>query len=142
MDLALEHDDPPRSRISGSLTHADPAAARADGHISQEDLWIKDVTVTTGLVDTFTIPTMLDLIAAGRIDPVPFTSHRFALGEPMAAYDTFGSAAETNSRAEDILGVRPDVAVRRRRAEGTQGRRVTRSHGRVRLGSICRLVDA
>jgi hypothetical protein len=29
---------------------------------------------------------MLDLIAAGRIDPVPFiTSHRFALGEPMAA---------------------------------------------------------
>jgi alcohol dehydrogenase len=62
-----------------------------------EELWIKDVTITTGLVDTFTIPTLLDLIAAGRIDPVTFTSHRFALGDAMSAYDTFARAAETNA---------------------------------------------
>jgi alcohol dehydrogenase len=61
------------------------------------DLWIKDVTITTGLVDTFTIPTLLDLIAARRIDPVPFTAHRFPLGDAMAAYDTFAHAADTNA---------------------------------------------
>ena len=33
-----------------------------------EKLWIKGVTITTGLVDTFTTPTLLKLIASGRLD--------------------------------------------------------------------------
>jgi alcohol dehydrogenase len=62
-----------------------------------EKLWIKGVTVTTGLVDTFTTPTLLALIAQGRLDGTPFTTHRFMLSEAMEAYDVFGAAAETNA---------------------------------------------
>ena len=60
-----------------------------------EKLWIRDVTITTGLVDTFTTPRLLELIASGRLDATPFATHRFPLDETMAAYDTFGDAAET-----------------------------------------------
>ncbi len=62
-----------------------------------EKLWIRDVTITTGLVDTFTTPTLLSLIEQGRLDPTPFATHRFTLDETMAAYDVFGAAAETNA---------------------------------------------
>src|SRR4029079_12601241 len=62
-----------------------------------ETLWIKDVTITTGLVDTFTTPRLLQLIAGGRLDPTPFATHRSTLGETLAAYDTFAAAAETNA---------------------------------------------
>jgi alcohol dehydrogenase len=47
------------------------------------------VDVRAGLVDTRTIPTLLGLIAAGRLDPQPFTTHRFPLKDAMDAYDTF-----------------------------------------------------
>jgi alcohol dehydrogenase len=62
-----------------------------------ETLWIRDVTITTGLVDTFTTPQLLKLIAEGRLDPTPFATHRFPLGDTMAAYDTFGDAARTHA---------------------------------------------
>ncbi len=62
-----------------------------------ESLWIRDVTITTGLVDTFTTPTLLRLILEGRLDATPFATHRFALEETMAAYDTFAAAADTNA---------------------------------------------
>jgi alcohol dehydrogenase len=62
-----------------------------------ETLWIKDVTITTGLVDTFTTPRLLQLIAGGRLDPTPFATHRFALGDTIWAYETFAAASETNA---------------------------------------------
>jgi alcohol dehydrogenase len=62
-----------------------------------EKLWIRDVLITTGLVDTFTTPKLLKLIASGRLDPTVFATHRFSLEETMAAYDVFGAAAETNA---------------------------------------------
>jgi alcohol dehydrogenase len=70
------------------------------GHSAQlhlEKLWIRDVTITTGLVDTFSIPQLLRLIASGRLDPSLFATHRFALGDTMTAYDTFADAANTNA---------------------------------------------
>jgi alcohol dehydrogenase len=62
-----------------------------------EKLWIRDVTITTGLVDTVTTPRLLKLIAEGRLDATPFATHRFPLDETMAAYDTFAAAAETDA---------------------------------------------
>jgi alcohol dehydrogenase len=62
-----------------------------------ETLWIRDVTITTGLVDTFTTPSLLKLIAGGRLDPTPFATHRFPLDETMSAYDTFAAAGETHA---------------------------------------------
>jgi alcohol dehydrogenase len=70
------------------------------GHSAQlhlEKLWIRDVTITTGLVDTFSIPQLMRLIASGRLDPSLFATHHFALGDTMSAYDTFADAANTNA---------------------------------------------
>ena len=62
-----------------------------------ERLWIRGVTITTGLVDTFTTPKLMRLIAEGRLDPTPFATHRFELEETMEAYETFADAATTNA---------------------------------------------
>jgi alcohol dehydrogenase len=62
-----------------------------------EKLWIRDVTITTGLVDTSTTSKLLRLIESGRLDPTPFATHRFALEDTEQAYDVFAAAAETHA---------------------------------------------
>ena len=62
-----------------------------------ETLWIRNVTITTGLVDTFATPRLLQLVERGRLDPTPFATHRFSLDETMAAYDVFADAATTHA---------------------------------------------
>jgi alcohol dehydrogenase len=62
-----------------------------------EKLWIRDVTLTTGLVDTFSTPQLLKLVASGHLDPTLFATHRFALGDTMEAYDVFGDAGRTGA---------------------------------------------
>jgi alcohol dehydrogenase len=62
-----------------------------------EKLWSRDVTITTGLVDTFTVPQLLKLVASSKIDATQFITHRFPLSETMAGYDTFANAAETKA---------------------------------------------
>lgn len=62
-----------------------------------QDLWIKDIAITTGLVSATTTPMLLKLVAQGKLHPEQFVTHRFRLGEFMDAYDTFGRAAETKA---------------------------------------------
>jgi alcohol dehydrogenase len=62
-----------------------------------EDLWIRNVTVTTGLVDTYSTPTLLRLIASRQIDAGRFITHHFDLDEFVEAYDVFGRAADTGA---------------------------------------------
>ena len=62
-----------------------------------EKLWIRDVLITTGLVDTTTTPKLLRLIETGRLDPTAFATHRFALDDTEQAYDVFGAAAESHA---------------------------------------------
>jgi len=62
-----------------------------------EKLWIRDVLITTGLVDANTTAKLLRLIEGGRLDPTPFATHHFALAEAERAYDVFGAAAETHA---------------------------------------------
>jgi alcohol dehydrogenase len=62
-----------------------------------ETLWIRDVTITTGLVDAFTTAKLLKLVADGKLDATPFVTHRFPLSDTMSAYDTFGDAATTHA---------------------------------------------
>lgn len=70
-----------------------------------EKLWIRNVLITTGLVDTFTTPRLLQLIQAGRLDPTPFATHRFPLGEVMKAYDVFADAAKTQALKVTLSGL-------------------------------------
>ncbi len=62
-----------------------------------QDLWIRDIAITTGLVSTSTTPMLLKLVAQGQLTPGQFVSHRFALDEMMDAYDVFERAAETEA---------------------------------------------
>jgi alcohol dehydrogenase len=81
----------PGGRVANIGVHGKAA------HLHLEKLWIRDVTITTGLVDTFSIPQLMRLIASGRLDPSLFATHRFPLGETMAAYDTFADAANSGA---------------------------------------------
>lgn len=81
----------PGGRVANVGVHEKPAT------LHLEKLWIRNVTITTGLVDTYTIPTLLKTIQAGTLDPTRFTTHRFSLDQAMEAYDTFARAGETNA---------------------------------------------
>ena len=81
----------PGGHVANIGVHGKPAT------LHLEKLWIRDVTITTGLVDTFSIPQLLRLIASGRLDPSLFATHHYPLGETMAAYDTFADAASTGA---------------------------------------------
>ena len=81
----------PCGRVANIGVHGRPVT------LHLEKLWIRDVTVTTGLVDTYTIPRLMKLVSSGRLDPTIFATHHFALGETMSAYDTFADAASTNA---------------------------------------------
>jgi alcohol dehydrogenase len=59
-----------------------------------EKLWIHNVTITTGLVDTRTTPMLLKNVTAGRLQPRKLITHEFKLDDMMMAYDTFGNAAK------------------------------------------------
>src|ERR1019366_5880408 len=55
----------PGGRVANIGVHGKPAT------LHLETLWTRDVTITTGLVDTFSIPQLLRLIERGRLDPTP-----------------------------------------------------------------------
>ncbi|HTT91568.1 MAG TPA: hypothetical protein VMF65_18580 [Acidimicrobiales bacterium] len=56
--------------------------APATFHLEQP--WSRDITITTGLVDTLTIPTFFRLMVGGQFDARRFVTHRFALDDMMA----------------------------------------------------------
>ena len=62
-----------------------------------ESLWIKDVTITTGLVDTYSTPTLLTMAGSGQLDTSRFVTHRFGIDEMMEGYDVFAQAADTGA---------------------------------------------
>jgi alcohol dehydrogenase len=82
---------------------------RAGGHVANigvhgkpatlhlEDLWIRNITITTGLVDTYSTPTLLTMLGAEQLDVGHMITHRFPLEDFMAAYDVFAKPAETGA---------------------------------------------
>jgi alcohol dehydrogenase len=104
----------PGGRVANVGVHGHPAT------LHLERLWIRDVTITTGLVDTCTTPRLLKLIAEGRLDATPFATHRFALDDTMDAYDVFADAANTQS-LKVVLEAAPVAGERRMREESLVG---------------------
>ena len=79
-----------------------------------ERLWIRDVLITTGLVDTFTTPKLLKLIADGRLDPTPFATHRFPLARrrrPTTSSPTRRETQRAQGRPEaEPVAPEPELA--------------------------------
>jgi alcohol dehydrogenase len=81
----------PGGRVANVGVHGRPAT------LHLETLWIRNVTITTGLVDTYSTPRLLTMLAAGQLDTGRFVTHRFGLDEMMDAYDVFADAADTGA---------------------------------------------
>jgi alcohol dehydrogenase len=59
--------------------------------------WARDITITTGLVDAWSTPTLMRLVAAGQLDAGRFVTHHFSMNEFEQAYDVFGDAASNGA---------------------------------------------
>jgi alcohol dehydrogenase len=79
-------------RAGGTVANIGVHGASTTLHL--EELWIKNITITTGLVSGSTIPTLLNLARDGRMEAEKLGTHHFALGEMEQAYDVFGAAGE------------------------------------------------
>ncbi|MER6441232.1 zinc-dependent alcohol dehydrogenase family protein [Streptomyces sp. NPDC001185] len=87
----------PGGHVANVGVHGKPAT------LHLEDLWIKNVTITTGLVDTYSTPTLLRMMAAGRLPTSSLVTHTFPLEAMEEAYDVFSRAADT-SALKVVLG--------------------------------------
>lgn len=58
-----------------------------------QKLWIKNITLTTGLVNTNTTPMLMKTLESGKLKPAEMITHRFPFGEFMRAYEVFSDAA-------------------------------------------------
>ena len=82
-------------RPGGHVANVGVHGAPATLHL--EDLWIKNITITTGLVDTYSTPTLLRMAAAGRLPTSELVTHTFPLEHMEEAYDVFSRAADTGA---------------------------------------------
>ncbi|WNG83083.1 zinc-dependent alcohol dehydrogenase family protein [Mycobacterium sp. ITM-2016-00316] len=82
-------------RAGGHVANIGVHGAPATLHL--EDIWIKNLTITTGLVDTYSTPTLVDLVAGNRLDTAAMITHRFTFDDFEAAYDVFSRPAETGA---------------------------------------------
>ncbi len=59
-----------------------------------QKLWIQNITLTTGLVNTNTTPMLLKTVESGKVQPEQLVTHRFKFDEMLKAYEVFGNAGE------------------------------------------------
>ena len=81
----------PGGHIANIGVHGEPAT------LHLEEQWIRNITVTTGLVDTYSTPTLLRLVTSHQIDAGRFVTHHFGLNDFTEAYDVFSHASETGA---------------------------------------------
>lgn len=81
----------PGGRIANVGVHGEPAT------LHLEEQWIRNITITTGLVDTYSTPTLMRLVASRQVDARKFITHHFGMDEFPEAYDVFARAAETGA---------------------------------------------
>lgn len=62
-----------------------------------QNLWIRNVTITTGLVNTNTTPMLLKTVESGKLQPEQLITHRFDFQEFPKAYEVFSNAADSKA---------------------------------------------
>jgi alcohol dehydrogenase len=81
----------PGGRIANIGVHGGPAT------LHLQDIWSRDLTITTGLVDTVSTPTLLRLLLSEQLAAEQFVTHHFTFDQFDDAYDTFARAADTGA---------------------------------------------
>jgi alcohol dehydrogenase len=79
----------------GVIANVGVHGAKVDLHL--EELWSRNITITTRLVDTVSTPMLLKTVEAKRLRPEQLVTHRFALSDILEAYETFARAADTHA---------------------------------------------
>ena len=79
----------------GNIANIGVHGKKVDLHL--ECLWDRNISITTRLVDTATIPMLFKTVASRKIDPKILITHRFKFDQILDAYETFGNAASTKA---------------------------------------------
>ena len=79
----------------GTIANIGVHGTKVDLHLEQ--LWSRNITITTRLVDTVSTPMLLNVLRSHKIDPKRLITHRFKLEAIIDAYETFTQAAKTRA---------------------------------------------
>jgi len=60
--------------------------------LNKQALWTKNITIRMGVVNTTTIPLLLNTILGGKLDPGQLITHRLPFAEILRAYELFAHA--------------------------------------------------
>jgi alcohol dehydrogenase len=83
----------------GTVANIGVHGKKVDLHL--ENLWDRNITITTRLVDTVSTPMLLNILRSHKIDPKLLITHRFKLDHILDAYETFAHA--TNTKALKVI---------------------------------------
>ncbi len=73
------------------------AVVGVHGHsvdLQLQKLWSKNITITTGLVNTNTTPILLKSVVSGKLNPKRLITHHFSLENIIEAYRVFADAGK------------------------------------------------
>jgi len=99
VDVAIEAVGYPETLLTAAAlvrpggTIANVGVHGAPVELPMHEMWIQNVTLTMGLVDTVSIPTLLKMVASGRIPAEKMGTHTFTFDQMDEAYDVFANAA-------------------------------------------------
>jgi alcohol dehydrogenase len=79
----------------GTIANVGVHGVKVDLHL--ENLWDRNITITTRLVDTVSTPMLLETLRSRRLDPKLLITHRFTFEQILDAYETFAHAADTRA---------------------------------------------
>jgi alcohol dehydrogenase len=79
----------------GTIANIGVHGTKVDLHL--ENLWDRNITITTRLVDAVSTPMLLNSLRSHKIDPKLLITHRFKLDRIIDAYETFAHAADTHA---------------------------------------------
>lgn len=79
----------------GVIANVGVHGAKVDLHL--EELWSRNITITTRLVDTVSTPLLLKTVESKRLQAEQLITHRFAFADILDAYETFSHAADTGA---------------------------------------------
>lgn len=79
----------------GTIANIGVHGTKVDLHL--ENLWDRNITITTRLVDTDSTPMLMRLVDSKKLDAKQLITHRFKLEQAVEAYQVFADAATTNA---------------------------------------------
>ena len=81
----------PGGHVANIGVHGKPVS------LELQNLWIQNISISMGLVNTNTTPLLLKLVVGKKLNAEKFATHFFKFEQFIEAYDTFGRAAETKA---------------------------------------------